>query len=197
MISCSSTLASSAPGHVGEGDLRRVAREQLRLGLAEREGAAAAGLQLAQQEEPEAEDHDPRQRRDDDRRDAALGLLGQDRNAGVLQPLDEHLAVRDREQHGEALGRPAVLRDGSAEVALQPLAVEHLDPGDVALVELPAELGVGELLGRDCAAGSSSGRAPAPAGPPAATARGSCSGSPSWCAGGGRGVGLPFIPGPR
>ena len=37
---------------------------------------------------------------------------------------------------------------GRAEVALQPLAVEDLDPGDVALIELAAELGVGELLGR-------------------------------------------------
>ena len=66
-------------GHVGEGDLGRVAREQLRLRLAEGERPAAAGLELAQQEEPEAEDHDPGQRGDDDRRDAALGLLGQDR----------------------------------------------------------------------------------------------------------------------
>ena len=37
---------------------------------------------------------------------------------------------------------------GAAEVALQALAVEHFDARDVALVELPAELGVGELLGR-------------------------------------------------
>ena len=72
-------LGLVGPGHVGEGDLRRVAREQLGLGLAEREGAAAARLQLAEQEEPEAEDHDPGQRGDDDRGDAALGLLGQDR----------------------------------------------------------------------------------------------------------------------
>ena len=35
---------------------------------------------------------------------------------------------------------------GFAEVALEPLAVVDLDPGDVALIELPAELGVGELL---------------------------------------------------
>ncbi len=57
-------------GHVGEGDLGRVAGEQLGLGLPEGEGAVAAGLQLAEQEEPETEDHDPRQRRDDDRGDA-------------------------------------------------------------------------------------------------------------------------------
>ncbi len=77
-----------------------------------------------------------------------LGSLAEDGDAGVLQPLDEDLAVGHRQQHGEALRRAAVLGDRRAEVALQPLAVEHLDPGDVALVELPAELGVGELLGR-------------------------------------------------
>ena len=47
-------LGLVGPGHVGERDLRRVAREQLRLGLAERERAAPARLQLPEQEEPEA-----------------------------------------------------------------------------------------------------------------------------------------------
>ena len=41
-------------GDVGEGDLRRVAGEELGLGLPEGEGAAAAGLELAQEEEPQS-----------------------------------------------------------------------------------------------------------------------------------------------
>ena len=82
------------------------------------------------------------------RGDAALRLLGQDGDVGVLQPLDERLAVGHRQQHLEALGAAAVLGHRIAEVTLEPLAVEHLDPRDVALVELLAELGVGEFLGR-------------------------------------------------
>ena len=135
-------------GHVGEGDLGRVAGEQFRLRLPERERAAAAGLELAQQEEPEPEDDDPGQRRDDDRGDAALGLLGQDRHAGVLEALDEHLAVGHRQENLETLCGPVVLGHGILEVALEALAVEHLDALHVALLELAAELGVGEFLRR-------------------------------------------------
>ena len=96
-------------GDVGEGDLGRIAREELCLGFAEGEGAAPAGLELAEQEEPEPEDHDPGKRGDDDRGDPALGLLGSDRDACVLQALDEDLAVGDGQQDLEALSRPAIL----------------------------------------------------------------------------------------
>ena len=78
----------------------------------------------------------------------ALRLLGQDGHAGSSSRLMNDLAVGHREQHLEALGAPALLGHRAAEVALEALAIEHLDPGDVALVELLAELGVGELLGR-------------------------------------------------
>src|SRR2546426_9122696 len=44
-------LGLVAPGDVGEGDLRRVAREQLRLGLAEGERPVPALLHLAQRSE--------------------------------------------------------------------------------------------------------------------------------------------------
>ncbi len=102
-------LGFIGPGHVGEGHLGRVAGEELGFGLPEGKRPAAARLELAQQEEPEAENDDPGERGDDDGRDAALGLLGQDGDVGLLQPLDEGFAVGHREQHLEALGAPAVL----------------------------------------------------------------------------------------
>ena len=46
-------------GNVRERDLRSIAREQLGLGFTEREGPAAAGLELAQEEEPESQNDDP------------------------------------------------------------------------------------------------------------------------------------------
>ncbi len=56
-------LGLVAPGHVGEGELGRIAGEELGLRLAERECAASARLQLAQQEDLEADHDDPGKRR--------------------------------------------------------------------------------------------------------------------------------------
>ena len=135
-------------GHVGKGHLGRVAGKELGLGFPEGEGPAATGLELAQKEEPEPEDHDPGKRGDDDGRDPALRLLGQDGDVGVFQPLDKGFAVGHGQKHLEALGAPAFLGHRVPEVALEPLAVEHFNPSHIALVELLAELGVGEFLGR-------------------------------------------------
>ncbi len=137
-----------APGHVGKGELRCVAREKLRLRLAEREGAASARLQLAQEEEPEAEHHDPGQQVDEHGAEARLGLARGDRHARVLDALHELLAVRDRQEYGEALRAPAILRHGTLEVALDTLAVEYFDTRDVAPLEFMAELAIGKLRRR-------------------------------------------------
>ncbi len=93
---------------------------------------------------------------DQERREAALGLARRDRHAGVLQALHERFAVRDGEQHGEALGAPAILGHRALEVALDALAVEDLDPGDVAPLQLMAELAVGRTRPSGSAGRSSS-----------------------------------------
>ena len=126
-----------------------------------------------------------------------LGSLARMGTPASSSRLMNCLAVGHREQHLEALGGPAVLGDRAAELALETLAVEHLDPGDVALVELPAELGVGELLRRVALAAHHLEQRERQQADQRARARGSCSGCPSWCAGAGSGVGLPFIPSPR
>ena len=158
MISCSSTLASSAPGHVGEGDLRRVAREQLRLGLAEAKARLAARLQLAQQEEPEAENHDPGQRgeQEGDDRSWPPARMG---TPALLQPLLQLLACSRREAAAvkflaETLSRATAVRNS-------PLTRRPSNTSTVATlpgIELAGELGVGELGGRRSAAGPSSAR---------------------------------------
>ena len=56
MISCSSSLASSTPGHVLERDLLLLAGQQLGLGLAEGERLVAPALHLPHEEDPEADE---------------------------------------------------------------------------------------------------------------------------------------------
>ena len=75
MISWSSTFASSAPATSANVTFGRVAGEELGLRLPELECAAAAGLQLAEDEEPQADDDDPGQRAQEQRGEPASRLL--------------------------------------------------------------------------------------------------------------------------
>src|SRR5439155_293488 len=65
-------LGLVTPGDVGEGDLRRVAREQLRLGLAEGKRPVPALLHLAQHEDDEAEDEQVRQEAEEEHAERLL-----------------------------------------------------------------------------------------------------------------------------
>ena len=83
-------------GDVGERDLRRVAREQLRLRFAERERLGAARLHLLEQEQIEADEQQPRQEVEDPRRHGNARVLRIDGDVVLIQRVDFVLGVLDR-----------------------------------------------------------------------------------------------------
>ena len=84
-------------GDVVEGDAAMALGEQLRLGLAEAHGPAAAGLHLAHEEDPHGDEQqhgEPRHEHAEQRRHVVLGRLGGDLHALLVQPVDEAGIVR-------------------------------------------------------------------------------------------------------
>ena len=114
-------------GDVGERDLRRVAREQLRLRLAERERLRAARLHLLEQEQVEADEQQPRHEVEDPRRD---------RDAGVLR-VDLHALAR-------SASRPRLPNSRPGSRTREVLDVLSADDPDALL-----ERAVHRLAGRD------------------------------------------------
>ena len=93
-------------GDVLEGDAAVGLGEQLRLRLAEAERLAARPLHLAHEEDPDGEDEEHRQPGDQhaDQRLAALGRrLGGDRDAAVLEALDQVGVFRREGLEGAAV----------------------------------------------------------------------------------------------
>ncbi len=135
-------------GNVGEGDLGGVAGEDLGLRLAEREGPVAARLELPEEEPPEQDHADPRQRPERQHGQTSFGLPGRDRDAVLLHPVDDRFGIGHRQQDAEALDGLLVDHDRRAEVAVDFLAIDDLDRGDVVGVQLRREVGVTELARR-------------------------------------------------
>src|SRR5439155_14536812 len=96
-------LGLVTPGDVGEGDLRRVAREQLRLGLAEGERPVSALLHLAQHEDEEAEDEQVRQEAEEEYAERLLLLARPHVDALLLERLYPLGAGLERQQRREML----------------------------------------------------------------------------------------------
>ncbi len=134
-----------APRHVGERDLRGVAREQLGLGFAEGERPVPTLLHLPQHENDEAEDEQVRQEAEEEDAERLLLLPRPHVHALLLERLHPLGAGLERQQGREMLRRAPPDRDGVLEVALDLLPLGDLDRGDVPAVELLGELGVGDL----------------------------------------------------
>src|SRR5437667_47593 len=134
-----------APRHVGEGDLRRVAREQLRLGCSEGERPVSTLLHLPQHEDDEAEDEQVRQEAEEEYAERLLLLTRPHVDALLLERLYPLGAGLERQQRREMLRRAPPDRDGVLEVAFDLLPLGNFDRGDVTAVELLGKLGVGDL----------------------------------------------------
>lgn len=148
MISCSSTLASSAPATSAKVSLGVSPVRSLAFDFPKEKARFPARLQLAEEEDPERDDGQRREDVQEEGREPAPRLLGFDGDAGGLQAGLELLVVRERQHDHEALGRARILKDGRAEVALEALAIVDGDARNIAGVELPEERGVGKLLRR-------------------------------------------------
>jgi hypothetical protein len=135
LISWSSSTASSAPGDVAEGDLRRVDAHPLGPGLAERHDLRAAALDLVHQEDPEADEDDERQQVGQ-RREPAVRLL-------ALDVVVEDLAVGLRRL--QRVLQPALVVDEARLVLAVALA-----EGDLERVVLRLERDVLDLLALSC-----------------------------------------------
>src|SRR5438046_2227021 len=134
-----------APRHVGEGDLRRIAREQLRLGFPEGERPVSALLHLPQHEDDEAEDEQVRQEAEEEYAERLLLLTRPHVDALLLERLHPLGAGLERHQRREPPRRAPPDRDGVLEVAFDLLPLGNFDRGDVTAVELLGKLGVGDL----------------------------------------------------
>ena len=148
-ISCEVFLGLVDAGDVLEGDAAMRLGEQLRLRLAEAERLAAGPLHLAHEEDPHGEDQEHREPGDQhaDQRLAALGRrLGGDRDAAVLEALDEVGILRREGLEGAAVG-----------VDAGDLLAGDDDVADLALVDVGQELRIGDVAGRR-RAGRNSGR---------------------------------------
>jgi len=130
---------------VGERDLRRVARQQLRLGLAEREGAVPALLHLAQHEDHEPEDQQVRQERQQYDAERLARLARADIHALRREVRRELVVGLEREQHVEALDRLALHHDRPLECAADLLPLGDFHRRDVAGVQLFGELRIGDF----------------------------------------------------
>jgi hypothetical protein len=135
------------PGHVGERDLGRVAREQLGFRLAERERAISPLLHLPHHEEDEAEHQEVRQEIDEDHAERGPQVLGVHVDALGAQRRHPRLARLERQQRREVLGFLVVHEDRVTEVALDPLPLGDLDPLHVLRIDLLDEIGIGDFGG--------------------------------------------------
>ena len=141
MISCNSTLASSQPATSAKVSLG-VSPASSRAFDFPKENARCSRLQLAQEEEPEADDHDPGQSGDEEIRDAHLRLLGRNGHASLLQLGQERFAVGDGKQDREGLRLTSILRNRGTEFAFHLATIVHRDGRDIADLQLLLEGGV-------------------------------------------------------
>src|SRR5438046_255491 len=118
-----------AARRVGEGDLRRVAREQLRLGFPEGERPVSALLHLPQHEDDEAEDEQVRQEAEEEYAERLLLLTRPHVDALLLERLYPLGAGLERQQRREMLRRAPPDRDGVLEVAFDLLPLGNFDRG--------------------------------------------------------------------
>src|SRR2546427_3802371 len=132
-------------GDVGERHLGRVAREQLRLGLAERKRAVPALLHLTQHENEQAEDQQVRQEAEEEHAERLLLLAGAHVYALVAQRGDPRVVRLERQERREVVVVAAADGHGGLEAALHLLPLGDLDGVDVGFVELLGELRVGDL----------------------------------------------------
>src|SRR5690606_27597233 len=132
-------------GHIGEGHLRHVRRQQPRLRLPELESLVAAHLHLADQEKPEADDQQPGEDADDHRPPVLPRLHRTDLGAPRLELRDQLLVHALDELGTEALDRAVFHGDGRAQSSLELARIHERDRRDVAVRDVPHQLAVGEL----------------------------------------------------
>ena len=145
-------LGLVAAGHVLEGDLGGALDQHLRLGLAELEGRAPAALHLAHQQQPEGQEEQDRQRGEHERDpvEARRTHFDLDPGIGLPHPVRQIGAVAEnvgaeRLETRFRLGR-------THRLLVLELAGDHalddLNVGDVAVLDLGDEAGVGDLDAR-------------------------------------------------
>ena len=147
MISCSSTLASSAPATSAKVILGVSPRQQLRLRLPEGERLRPARLHLTEQEEPEGHDQQRKQERAQVAEDRGLRVLGLDDDVVVAQPLHFLRVVLHGQTDGELRHVPILHMHFLLEVTQHVLAVLDGGARDVVPLKLLAVLGVVDLRG--------------------------------------------------
>src|SRR5438477_74116 len=130
---------------VGERHLGGVAREQLRLRLAEREGPVPALLHLAQHEDQQAEDQQIRQEAEEEHAERLLLLARPHVDPPGAQRADPGVARLERQQRGEVVEVAPADRHGGLQAAFHLLALGDFDGVDVALVELLGELRIRDV----------------------------------------------------
>ncbi len=138
-------------GHVGEGDLGGVAREQLCFRFAERKRLGPARLHLLEDKQVEADDDEPGHEVHDPRRDRNAGVLRVDRDTLGVQRGDFGLRILHRETDAEVLVLLIVVgrnRDPVLEGPVHGLAGRNRHLGDVPVVQLVAILRVRDLFRR-------------------------------------------------
>ena len=139
-------LGFVSTGHVGERDLGRVAAEQLRLALAERERLVAAGLHLAEQENPEADEEQVRQHGHEEAAEVGARLRRGRLHAGLVEVF---LLLGGRalhQAHGKPLGRAVGHPDFLVELAREDVVGER-GLLDVAGGQLLAVIGIADFRG--------------------------------------------------
>src|SRR6266487_6474540 len=130
---------------VGERHLGRVAREQLRLRLPERERPVPALLHLAQHEDQQTEDQQIGEEAEQEHAERLLLLARSHVDSPGAQRGDPGVARLERQQRGEVVEVAPADRHGGLEAAFHLLTLSDFDGVDVALVELLGELGVRDV----------------------------------------------------
>ena len=133
-------------GHIRERDLGSVTAEQLGLRLSETERTGAARLHLAEEEEPETDDQDPREHRDQVIDPVRGCLLGLDFHAPLLELVEELLAGLGRQQRIEVLDLDPVFLQGASKLTLHPDALRDRDVHHIVGIQLRPEFAVGQFL---------------------------------------------------
>ena len=131
--------------HVGERDLRRVRRDELRLRATELERPVPAALHRPEDPDPEGDEEQPRERAEQERPPSGLGRLGLNDDVTVFEVLEE--TVRHLAREGDLELDDVFLRldrDRRAELALDlPIDDRHLV--HVAFIELVTKVGIRDL----------------------------------------------------